>query len=137
MTTEELKKKIDGLFFGLHSTNPGDINPLPEILNAIADMAEAASTPKLIELSGLPTASMTTQAALDAIGITEAEIAAASNGERAGVGLSGEISNQFFSIEYASSPSLAGYQLVFRSSANRYNITSMLGSITVTITSLS
>lgn len=36
MTPKELKKKIDGLFLGLHSTNPGDNNVLPEILNALA-----------------------------------------------------------------------------------------------------
>lgn len=39
MTTEELKKKIDRMMFGLHSTNPGDINALPEILNELVDMA--------------------------------------------------------------------------------------------------
>lgn len=36
MTTEDLKKKIDGLFFGLHSTNPGDINAIKDILQALA-----------------------------------------------------------------------------------------------------
>lgn len=35
MTTEELKKKIDGLFFGLHSTNPGDINAIKDIAKVI------------------------------------------------------------------------------------------------------
>lgn len=40
MTTEELKKKIDGLFLGLHSTNPGDINAVKDILNALAENAE-------------------------------------------------------------------------------------------------
>ena len=37
MTAEVLKKKIDGLMFGLHSTNPGDINALPTILKEIVD----------------------------------------------------------------------------------------------------
>lgn len=35
MTTEELKKKIDGIFLGLHSTNPGDINAIKDIANGI------------------------------------------------------------------------------------------------------
>lgn len=36
MTTEELKKKIDGLFLGLHSTNPGDINAVKDILREMS-----------------------------------------------------------------------------------------------------
>lgn len=49
MTTEELKKKIDGLFLGLHSTNPGDINAVKDILtgivNTVAPVKVAFSSP--------------------------------------------------------------------------------------------
>lgn len=161
MTTEELKKKIDGLFFGLHSTNPGDINALPEILNALVETASAGANvqsdwnendntqpdfiknkptiPKIIELSGFPTEAMTTQAQLDAIGITEAEIEAASKGERMGVFYFPEGgSPQFLSIEYSTGPTtIGGYMLVFRASNKRYTVQSLFGAITVTVTDLS
>lgn len=47
MTTEELKKKIEGLFFPDYSL----ANEFPEILNAIVDMASAGV--ETIEVSGM------------------------------------------------------------------------------------
>lgn len=51
MTTEELKKKIDGLFFGLHSTNPGDINALKDILYFLVENAGGNSAIDAITIS--------------------------------------------------------------------------------------
>lgn len=45
MDAETLKKKIDGLMIGLRSTNPGDINAIKDILNALAEGAGGGGAP--------------------------------------------------------------------------------------------
>lgn len=48
MNAEELRKKINGLTFGLRSTNPGDLNAIKDIFKAIipVEVADITAIPK-------------------------------------------------------------------------------------------
>lgn len=81
MTTNEIKDLIASAIAG--QGNQVDAGgKLAEILNALADAAGGGGDVKPIFLSAEPTTEMTTQAQLDAIGLTIDEFKAAARGER-------------------------------------------------------
>lgn len=107
MNTNEMKKKINNLIFGLHSTSPKDNNALPEILNELTDGVAAvpeqiagakaeveAEIPSFFEVNGVPDAGATSVEALDSAGFTKANIAAAAEGKVSYI----KLNKQHFSI---------------------------------------
>lgn len=100
MTPEEIKNLIDQKIAG-QGTMVDVGGALPTILKEIVDMASqggGGGDIKPIILSALPTQEITTQAELDAIGLTREEINAALLGKRSGVVINTESFADFFTI---------------------------------------
>lgn len=116
-----------------------DSAPIKEYYNGQwVDRVAPQSVPQIVELSGLPTAEMTTQSELDAIGLTKTVIEKIANYEIAGLiypvpSVGDGYRLGIHACRYAG---VMGYTLIFQTDTDVYKVSAMISMITVTVTPL-
>lgn len=112
----------DGIEFYIQYINSSDrYNVYPHTMDI----------PNPVELYGMPSADMTTQVQLNAIGLTSDVMSRAVSGL-----VTGFLCNGFFSLSFATEGENGDYTIVFSDATNKYTIVSGISGASVTVTPL-